>query len=508
MTAPVVEGEVLAGKYQVERTLGAGGMGIVVAARHLQLEERVAIKLLQPDALKDPGLIARFLREARAAAKIRSEHIARVYDVGTLESGAPYLVMEYLDGCDLDALVRRNGPLPPELAAEYALQTCEALAEAHALGIVHRDLKPANLFVTTRSDGSHVIKVIDFGISKIISGPDGRADITKTAEVRGSPLFMSPEQMRRPRDVDARSDIWSLGVTLYNLLSGAFPFYADSVLELCGMIFHDAPQPLRAKRPEIPPGLEAVVIRCLQKDPGHRFANIAELAAAIAGFAPPHARMVAERCWRTLNAAGLIRREPMPSVPSLNAMSQAGAGGTAPLPETRDARPSTAAPPPAPQAQTSRNWGRTNPSLGRPPRFVALAVGAAGLGTVAVVIGLVLVLRASTSPEPPLTTTTTTAVEGAEVSPTAALPSPSEIPPSPVAEAPTGPPAEATPLLERKVEAATSAGSSGPAATTPKRTNAPQPVPIATTNTAVKAPATPAASGEKPKKTGLFGTRR
>jgi serine/threonine-protein kinase len=317
MNAPVHIGEVLAGKYRVERVLGAGGMGVVVAAWHLQLEERVAIKFLQPEALKDPSVVARFLREGRAAVKIRSEHVARVYDVGNLDNGAPYLVMEHLDGSDLAQLVKSHGPFPLHIAVEYLLQACEAIAEAHAIGIVHRDFKPANLFITTRRDGSPAVKVIDFGISKLMAGAGEGLDITKTLEVRGSPLFMSPEQMTSPRAVDTRTDIWSIGVSLYNLLTGGYPFYATALTELCGIVLQQAPVPLRTRRPDLPAGIEAVILRCLRKNPAERYTDVAELAAALGEFAPPLARLSVDRIHRVLRAPAVQTRGSLPSTPAI-----------------------------------------------------------------------------------------------------------------------------------------------------------------------------------------------
>ena len=174
MSAPVKIGETLAGKYIVERVLGVGGMGVVVAAKHIHLGERVAIKFLLPNALAQPDVVERFLREGKAAAKMKSEHIARVRDTGTLDSGAPYLVMEYLDGHDLSAVLSEKGTFPMEVAVGYVLQACEALADAHAAGVIHRDLKPGNLFLTRKNDGTPVIKVIDFGISKLaVTGEAG-----------------------------------------------------------------------------------------------------------------------------------------------------------------------------------------------------------------------------------------------------------------------------------------------------------------------------------------------
>src|SRR5262245_18034417 len=218
--APVQPGDMLAGKYRVERVLGAGGMGVVVSAMHIDLEERRAIKLMHSADLANAQTVERFLREARAAARLRSDHVAKVHDVGRLETGAPYIVMELLVGEDLSHLLKARGPLPIEEAVLYILQACDAIGEAHAAGIVHRDLKPANLVLSRRPNGAPCVKVLDFGISKR-TAPAGSAmlqsEITGTAEVIGSPHYMSPEQMRSTRNVDNRTDIWSLGVILYKL---------------------------------------------------------------------------------------------------------------------------------------------------------------------------------------------------------------------------------------------------------------------------------------------------
>src|SRR4051812_9601830 len=206
MAAPVNLGDVVAEKYLIERVLGKGGMGVVYVAKHLQLGERVAIKFLQQKTLENEELVARFLREGRTAARLRSEHIARVRDVGTLPDGAPYLVMEYLDGRDFDAVLAEHGALDPQVAVKYVLQACEALAEAHSMGIIHRDLKPANLILIRKRDGSTAIKIIDFGISKL-SASEGEPGMTQAAVMMGSPLYMAPEQMASARDADARSDV-------------------------------------------------------------------------------------------------------------------------------------------------------------------------------------------------------------------------------------------------------------------------------------------------------------
>jgi serine/threonine protein kinase len=316
---PVNEGEILAGKYRVERVLGVGGMGVVVAALHIALDERVAIKFLLPEALTNAEAVARFAREARAAVKIKSQHVARVIDVGTLETGAPYMVMEFLKGQDLSNHLRANGALPIADAVDYVLQACEALAEAHALGIVHRDLKPANLFLTTLADGSPCVKVLDFGISKVTnpaaSGPD--LGMTKTQAVMGSPLYMSPEQMASSRDVDGRADIWAMGTILYELVTGRVPFNADTMPQLCAMILQYPPDPPQSIRPDMPEGLTQVMLRCLEKDRNRRFGNVAELAHALVPFGSRAAERSAERVSRVLSAAGISSSQvPVPSLPA------------------------------------------------------------------------------------------------------------------------------------------------------------------------------------------------
>ncbi len=295
----VLPGQVLAGKYKIEQVLGKGGMGVVTAAMHLQLQERVALKFLLPEALANPEAVRRFEREARAAVKIKSEHVARVTDVGVLETGAPYMVMEYLSGLDLGQYLESYGVLEPSEAVEYLLQACEAVAEAHSLGIVHRDLKPANLFRILRADGTPSIKVLDFGISKVAADHS----LTQTSSMMGSPYYMSPEQMTSAKSVDARSDIWSLGVILHELLTGRTPYEGDTVPEICVQILHEPPPKLTALRPDLSPGLEKVVARALEKDRANRYPDIAALATDLAPFASERSRHSVERVSRVLGTA-------------------------------------------------------------------------------------------------------------------------------------------------------------------------------------------------------------
>jgi serine/threonine protein kinase len=288
---PPEPGEVIADKYVIESVVGAGGMGVVVAARHLQLGQQVAIKLLRLNNLEpDRQLEARvrFLREGQAAAALSSDHVVRIHDVGTLESGEPFMVMELLRGEDLAKLLDRQGPAPVPVAVDYVLQACHAVAEAHASGIVHRDLKPSNLFVSLKSDGKAIVKVLDFGISKTTSRGQEEFDgnLTDTRSVVGSPFYMSPEQVRDAKRVDARTDVWSLGMILYEMLSGEPAFNASTLPGICAAIAADTPRPLREGRPEVPPDLAAVVERCLEKDPDRRFQKVSDLVRALAPFAP------------------------------------------------------------------------------------------------------------------------------------------------------------------------------------------------------------------------------
>ncbi|WP_437987700.1 protein kinase domain-containing protein [Sorangium sp. So ce117] len=287
-------GEVFAQKYRLERSLGRGAMGVIFAAEHVSLRQRVAVKFLLPRAMTLPGANARFLREARAAAAIRSEHVARVIDVGTADLGVPYLVMEYLRGRDLQREIEARGPLPVSEAVDYVIQGCEAIAEAHARGIVHRDLKPGNLFLTTGATGAPIVKVLDFGLSKSAAAEDD-GKLTASEMMLGSPCYMSPEQVRCSKDVDARTDIWSLGVILYQLLTARFPFEVSRISALFVAIAMQAPTPPRVHRMDLPARIEDIILRCLEKEPELRVQTVADLARELAPFGSEHsARALAQ----------------------------------------------------------------------------------------------------------------------------------------------------------------------------------------------------------------------
>ncbi|WP_394833288.1 serine/threonine protein kinase [Pendulispora rubella] len=286
-------GHVLLGKYRVERVLGHGGMGLVVSARHLSLEDRVAIKLLLPKHAENGDLVQRFLREARAAVRIRSQHVARVTDVGTLDYGGPYMVMEYLDGSDLAVVLEQNGPMPIHVAVDFVLQALEALAEAHSLGIVHRDVKPGNLFLTRHADGAPCIKVLDFGISKVLQADD--QSLTRAGGMLGSPLYMAPEQLESARDVDARADVYSMGVVLFELLTQQRPFNAGDLPRLLYKVLNEERPPARSVRADIPPALDQVILTSMARDRGHRYPSVAEFALALLPFGSNQARASVER---------------------------------------------------------------------------------------------------------------------------------------------------------------------------------------------------------------------
>ncbi len=367
MTA-VAPGDVLAGKYRVTKVLGVGGMGVVVAAVHLQLEELVALKFMLPDALVDLVAIQRFLREARAAVKLRSEHVARVSDVGTLETGAPYIVMEYLEGTDLAGLLTTQGVLAPDAAVEYVLQVCDALAEAHAMGVVHRDLKPANLFLTYRRDGTPLVKVLDFGISKsTVLNEQPASTLTKTGGILGSPVYMSPEQMKSAKDTDSRTDIWALGVILYELLGGRPPFEADTIGGLMAIVLTERAPPLARLRPDLPPGLSEVIDRCLEKDRDRRWPDVAQLALALAPFAPARTRPLVERISIVVaqtsstihrQSAGVSSESTVRDAPVLSGLALSGPVGAG-LAASRPAVAVTGHGPTVAATATSAGWGST-----------------------------------------------------------------------------------------------------------------------------------------------------
>lgn len=394
-------GQILSGRFRIEHVIGIGSMGVVLAAKHIELDERVAIKFIRSEMQKVPGVLSRFAREAKAAVSIKSEHVAQVFDVGTAEGIGPYIVMEYLEGRDLAAVLETEGRLPIRRAVHYVMQACEALAVAHSGGITHRDIKPENLFLTRQGD-LELIKLLDFGISKAALTGKVFGDELSTVEsscLLGTPLYMSPEQIRSTAEVDHRADIWSLGAVLYELITARSAFVADSVRGVWTRILETAPTPLSAHCPEAPASLQAVIDRCLEKDPARRFQNVAELAIALLPFAPSRARLYAQR------ASSILGTKSDSLFP---APIQSGPPGVSSMPVPRSNRPELTS-----QALPQSSFlALPMPDVTAPPVFgqrASRAFDDAGAGrgklvgamVIAALLGAALMLWVGARPAPP-----------------------------------------------------------------------------------------------------------
>lgn len=291
MPEHIPQGAIIGQRFRIDGVIAEGGMGVVYKGWHLVLEHPIAIKVMRAEYARHPQAVARFLNEARASAQLRGIHMTRVLDIGRIENGPPFMVLEYLDGQDLRSVLNGHGPLPVARAVRYIIQACEAVAEAHARGIVHRDLKPENLFSSQSSEGREILKVIDFGISKRLDS--GARSFTIENQSLGSPQYMAPEQMSTPSQVDWRADVWSLGVVLFELLTKSVPFSGETFQVICVKVLRDEPESLKALRPDVPPAIENIIMRCLEKDPANRYSSVKELALALEPFA--YAKHVANR---------------------------------------------------------------------------------------------------------------------------------------------------------------------------------------------------------------------
>ncbi len=317
----------LDGKYALVRLLGQGGMGEVYEARHTKIGRLVAVKFLHGEFAKNPEVARRFENEARAAGEVQHENIAGVYDVGALPDGTQYLVMEFLEGEDLDRLLRRERKLPLSRAADLLMQACHGLEVVHRRGIVHRDLKPANLFLTRRASGADLVKVLDFGIAKL-RRPEGDASATGTGVALGTPYYMSPEQARGGRDIGTRSDVYALGVIFYELLSGRRPHDGGSLLEILHHILTKPPRPLEEVCPDLPEPVYGLVRKAMALNPAGRFGGVGELAEALAPFVGVGAyrpSQVAPMVATRIETAGGVRIGP-DSHPSTSSAAQSVAG--------------------------------------------------------------------------------------------------------------------------------------------------------------------------------------
>jgi eukaryotic-like serine/threonine-protein kinase len=501
MGAPVDPGQFIKGKYRVDRVLGEGGMGVVVAAHHLALDLRVAIKFLQPALRTDPTVVERFAREARAASKIESDHVARVTDVDALEDGTPFMVMEYLEGRDLSA-VRANGAgLPIPAAVGYVLEACEAIGEAHRRGIVHRDIKPANLFLAKRSDGRTRIKVLDFGISKVSAGRGASPSVTVTSALMGSLAYMSPEQMLSPRDVDARTDLWALGVTLYELLTARVPFPGETLAQVCALVLSTQPRPPSALRPDVPPGLDQIVLHCLAKDRDQRLATVDELVLALTPYAAGYVPGEQQPAWLSATSAAPERTAPLPVVertaplPSNSAQETQHGEGMFPEPAAvdRDEPPSNSQetipriipPGPGTQARPPGTVGGTTAAVPGIPKRSLLPVVVAAVALALSVVVIVVAVSKYRSGE----ATTASAPSDVPAPPATMLPAATATAATPSAVSVADPPDEQPPAPKPPPSANAAPGSTGYShgnassleRARPSREATPQPKPAPTT---------------------------
>jgi serine/threonine protein kinase len=472
---PLRPGDALAdGKYRLERVLGEGGMGVVFVGLHAGLEDRVAVKVLHPRRAQDPQIVTRFVREAKTAFKLRSEHVARTLDVGTHPTPngeLPYIVMELLDGQELSHHLDAFGAMRIPDAIGLMLQACEALASAHALGIVHRDLKPSNLFLIDGPDGKPFLKVLDFGISKVNEAADTTPGVTTTDAVLGSPGYMPPEQLRASRDVDARADVWSLAMVLWEMLVGKPMFANETFPEICAKVLHGTLPTPREAGADIPEGLEKVIMRALASEPDARHPSVLAFAEGLAPFlgANPSSRLL-----RIAN----LSKPPGSRVPSIPPPVS---------PELQVASTATSHPPAALERKTTPTpvpWGVTESGTARATgtqterkrgRAIWIAAGVAVAVAGAVTVGAVVRGRQPA------------AVEASSAAPISTVPPTASAPATPASAASAAPVESAAPAPSASAEpharaharpSHAAASASAPAASASSRTRPANGAPI------------------------------
>jgi serine/threonine-protein kinase len=433
---PFSPGDVVAGKYRIERVLGRGGMAVVYAAHHQLLAQSVALKVIRSESRGPLDVLQRFISEARAVARLRGEHVVRVMDVGVLDDGMPYIVMERLIGTDLARIVEQRGPLPAAIAVDYTLQVLVAIAEAHANGIIHRDLKPSNVFLHDAGDGREpVVKVLDFGIFKATDGFEGSVSAhTATGAILGTPAYLSPEQLRSSKTVDTRTDIWSVGVILYELLSGKAPFLAETLGGVFASVLERTPPPLD-RLASLPPGLEKVVSQCLEKERERRFTTVADLSTALLPFATAS------------GAARVARTRELLGTRSIAAGPESTAGT---LVASQAEVAAASRPPPA--LQTDGSWSKLSPRRSGASSAWAFAAMTLALLTVT---GFAVYDRVARPAAPPATSSGApphvAAQESTAAPPPPSAPEPAALPPATASALATSPSAAATPAPARAV---------------------------------------------------------
>ncbi len=476
--AALTVGTVIDGRYRVDEILGEGAMGVVVGAKHLSLGERVALKFLRCRSRGvDDDFRARFRREARVSAMLRDEHVTRVTDVGIWRDHVPYMVMEYLAGTDLRRLVKSEGPLPVARAVDLVVQICVGMAEAHGKGVVHRDLKPSNVFVVPRADGSELVKIIDFGISKWAAGEADLDELTKTGIVLGSPKYMAPEQLAGSARVDARADVWSIGAILYQLLAGRPPFDFANYARLFAEVTSGRPPP--AFGAEVPKAVEAVLMRCFASDPDARVQNVAQLAGGLLdALEAPFAAAVRERLEATLRSGAELSVSVDPDARSPSSPVETQGSDFPTMAERSSA------------SVTANAQALDVPTPASPRRSLLIAAALAAVAVVAVIAEIALTRRSEPAPIVPA------ALDTAAAGPT-----------PPVVPGPQTPPTASAGIAE-PIATPVSASGAGvtshrnamrPATVPPSRNGAPSASAVSPTlGATAAAPAPPAAAGAKP----------
>jgi serine/threonine-protein kinase len=480
LLATLREGALIEGKHRIDRIIGRGGMGVVAAATHIHLQERVALKFLQvKDEEVGGDFRARFALEARVCAKLRNEHIARVHDVGIWESKVPFMVMEYLEGVDLRRLLKDGAKLPLTQSVDYVVQICEGLAEAHAQGIVHRDLKPPNIFITRRPDGTELVKVLDFGISKWTTQEEDVGELTKTGMMLGSPKYMSPEQLNGG-GIDARADVWSIGTILYQMLTGRPPYDFPQVTQTFMAIAAGAPPAAPSTfEPSIPPAVDALILRCLTRDKDKRVQNVAELAGALLeAVESPFAGQVRSQIGAVLEPSVVMsnRSGPLSLTTGSYAVFSLGNTGASLRPDANAARDPSM---PAPVAPKSRGSAKTWAGVGaavaalafigftRSPRASESAHAGRAPDDVSARSVAPAVVPVVASVAPPVSATPPPAAPAAVVAPVAVHSAP------PAVHAPVAPPARAWKHASVAPPPEASAAASAPSAHAPASSAAP-----------------------------------